>query len=114
MANNIEQHKNILDSIHKTYIAKNNDYGNSFSKSFEKYGITCAMVRMEDKWNRLESLVSGKKQMVSDESIKDTLLDLANYAIMTYMELENQDFDKQAKEMLIRQNRCVNLINLGI
>ena len=113
MANNIEQHKNILDSIHKTYIAKNNDYGNSFSKSFEKYGITCAMVRMEDKWNRLESLVSGKKQMVSDESIKDTLLDLANYAIMTYMELENQDFDKQAKEMLISQNRCVNIDKFG-
>lgn len=91
MGNNIEQHKNILDNIHNTYIAKNNDYGNSFSKSFDKYGITCAMVRMEDKWNRLESLVSGKKQMVNDESIKDTLLDLANYAIMTYMELENRD-----------------------
>lgn len=87
---NVKQHKDILDSIHNTYIAKNNDYGNSFTKSFDKYGITCAMVRMEDKWNRLESLTSGKKQMVNDESIKDTLLDLANYAIMTVIELENR------------------------
>lgn len=88
MENNIEKHKNILDNIHETYVAKNNDYGNSFSKSFDKYGVTAAMVRMEDKWNRLESLTSGKKQMVNDESVKDTLLDLANYAIMTFMELE--------------------------
>lgn len=85
---NIDKHKEILDNIHKTYVAKNNDYGNSFSKSFDKYGVTAAMVRMEDKWNRLESLTSGKKQMVNDESVKDTLLDLANYAIMTFMELE--------------------------
>lgn len=90
MENNIEQHKNILDGIHDTYVRKNNDYGNSFTKSFDKYGITAAMVRMEDKWNRLESLASGKKQMVNDESIKDTLLDLANYCIMTVMELENR------------------------
>lgn len=85
---NIDKHKEILDNIHETYVAKNNDYGNSFSKSFDKYGVTAAMVRMEDKWNRLESLTSGKKQMVNDESVKDTLLDLANYAIMTFMELE--------------------------
>ena len=89
--NKIQQHAQILTNIHDTYIRKNNDYGDSFSKSFDKYGITCAMVRMEDKWNRLESLVSGKKQMVADESIKDTLLDLANYCILTYMELENRE-----------------------
>ena len=71
MGNNIEQHKNILDGIHDTYVRKNNDYGNSFTRSFEKYGITASMVRMEDKWNRLESLASGKKQMVNDESIKE-------------------------------------------
>lgn len=91
MENSINQHKKILDSIHDTYIRKNNDYGNSFSKSFDKHGIICAMVRMEDKWNRIESLTSGKKQMVNDESIKDTLLDLANYCILTVMELENRE-----------------------
>lgn len=60
--------------------------------------------RMEDKWNRLENLAGGAKQKVMDESIRDTCLDLANYCLMTVMELdrkkavENQRiFEEQAK-----------------
>lgn len=87
--NKIEKHKALCDELHDTYERKNHDYGDSFGKSFEKYGITAAMVRMEDKWNRLENLSSKKVfPLISNESIKDTLLDLANYALMTYMELQ--------------------------
>ena len=70
-----------------TYAAKNKAYGNSFHKSYEKYGAYASIVRMSDKWNRLENLALNK---VDDngESIKDTLLDLANYAIMYYMEID--------------------------
>lgn len=88
---NIRQHKELLDKIHETYKAKNADYGDSFTKSFDKYGIICALVRMEDKWNRLNKLSGSYIPKVEDESIKDTLLDLANYAIMTYMEVENRE-----------------------
>ncbi|MBO5484352.1 MAG: DUF1599 domain-containing protein [Lachnospiraceae bacterium] len=87
---NIEQHESILRQIHDTYVRKNHDYGDSFSRSYQKYGIIAAMVRMEDKWNRLDNLVKGEKQMVSDESIRDTLLDLAGYCIMTTMELDKK------------------------
>lgn len=87
---NIEQHESILRQIHDIYVKKNHDYGDSFSRSYQKYGIIAAMVRMEDKWNRLDNLVKGEKQMVSDESIRDTLLDLAGYCIMTAMELDKQ------------------------
>ena len=80
----------ITDKMHDTYMKKNHDYGNSFDLSLDKYGLIASIVRMEDKINRLNSL-KDKNAMVSDESIKDTLLDLANYAIMTCMYLENKN-----------------------
>lgn len=93
---NLEQHKILLQQIHDTYIKKNHDYGDSFSRSFKKYGLVAAMVRMEDKWNRLDNMALGAKQKVADETIKDTLLDLAGYCVMTTMELDRQnDFEKQ-------------------
>ena len=84
------EHSRLCNQLHKIYIAKNIAYGNSFSKTFDDYGIISALVRMSDKWNRINSLASGAKNDVNDESIIDTLLDLANYAIMTVMELEAQ------------------------
>ena len=74
----------ITANMAKTYAAKNHDYGNSFEQSLDKFGLVASIVRMGDKMNRIESL-SKKEAEVKDESIKDTLLDLANYAIMTVM-----------------------------
>ena len=87
---NAKQHESLLRQIHDTYIKKNHDYGDSFSRSFKKYGLVAAMVRMEDKWNRLDNMASGAEQKVADETIRDTLLDLAGYCIMTTMELDKQ------------------------
>lgn len=76
----------------ETYKAKNHDYGNSFSKSIDEFGLVAAVVRMNDKMERLKSLAKmGSDEIkVKDESIKDTLLDLANYAVMTLVELETK------------------------
>lgn len=76
------QFKNITEEMLQTYIRKNHDYGDSFNKSLDKFGIIASVVRMNDKMERIESLMN-KEALVKDESIKDTLLDLANYAIMT-------------------------------
>ena len=90
----IEQHKNICSEIHATYIKKNNDYGDAFSKTYQDLGIVSAITRISDKYNRLRSLVSSNKPiMVSDESVIDTLLDMANYCIMTVMELRDEEED---------------------
>ena len=94
---NVKQHESLLRQIHDTYIKKNHDYGDSFSRSFKKYGLVAAMVRMEDKWNRLDNMASGAEQKVADESIRDTLLDLAGYCIMTTMELDKQKSDENQK-----------------
>lgn len=84
LEDNVQQFMDITANMAKTYAAKNHDYGNSFDQSLDKFGIIAAIVRMGDKMNRLESL-AVKRAEVKDESIKDTLLDLANYAIMTVM-----------------------------
>ena len=89
LSDNVQSFMDITTNMAKTYAAKNHDYGNSFEQSCNKFGIIAAIVRMSDKMNRLESL-AVKKAEVKDESIKDTLLDLANYAIMTVMWLNQQ------------------------
>lgn len=71
-----------------TYKAKNHDYGNSFDNTCDLFGITAAIVRMYDKMQRIITL-SKTESYVKDERIEDTLLDLANYCIMTLMYLQN-------------------------
>ena len=86
----IIKHKELLDYLHNMYIAKNHDYGDSVHDTYIKYGITSFLVRLEDKLNRART-ISSKSQMVEDEKLKDTLLDMANYAILAVLELEDND-----------------------
>lgn len=76
--------KEAHDELLSIFENKNADYGNSFEESLEKHGIIAAIVRMEDKMGRLNSLTKkGAEQKISDESLVDTLKDLSNYALMT-------------------------------
>jgi hypothetical protein len=87
--NRASAHLRVQESLHQIYLAKNADYGNSFGESYEEWGIISAVVRMDDKMRRLKQLTKKSAvAQVKEESIKDTLLDLANYAIMAVMELE--------------------------
>ena len=85
-----ERHSEITKQLNEIYIAKNTDYGDAFGDTFKKLGIISAVTRIADKTNRLMSL-SAKTEAernVKDETIKDTLMDLANYALMTLIEME--------------------------
>lgn len=74
------------------YARKNRDYGNSFDKSMDKFGLVVAAIRIGDKVNRLQSLVAKQGQAeVKDESIADTFMDLACYSIMTMMWLRDKE-----------------------
>lgn len=97
----VKMHKDLCKKLNRIYFKKNKDYGDSFSKSFEKRGMAAAMTRMEDKWNRLDNLTLNPDNIkVKDESIEDTMLDLANYLLMTYMELQIQkEKAKQEEEI---------------
>lgn len=88
-------HKQLCEDIHDVYVRKNQDYGNSFEKLYQKYGMESVIIRLSDKLNRLENLIRSDVQLVKDESINDTLLDLANYALLALVErkFESGDFD---------------------
>lgn len=89
LAESMEKFTEITSNMAKTYAAKNHDYGNSFEQSLDKFGLVASVVRLGDKMNRIESLTK-KEAQVKDESIKDTLLDMANYAIMTVMWMDKK------------------------
>ena len=82
----IKKHREICEQLNIIYTKKNHDYGDSFGNTFCKLGIISAITRITDKYNRLCSLCT-KPQMVKDETIEDTLVDMANYCIMTLIEL---------------------------
>lgn len=80
----------ICAELSDLYARKNQDYGDSFHKTFEEYGPMMAAIRLEDKLNRFKRLIKSEAA-VKDESVADTLKDLANYAIMTLMELSRDE-----------------------
>lgn len=86
----VAHHRMICDEINELYAKKNHDYGDSFAQSFREEGMAMVRIRLGDKFNRLKALTRGGEQKVADESIRDTLIDLANYAIMAVLEMEGE------------------------
>ena len=84
----IQKHQQICNKLNDIYAHKNAAYGNSFKETYDKLGIISAVTRITDKYNRLVNLAVNENIPQCDESIEDTLLDMANYCIMTVMELE--------------------------
>lgn len=98
----IEQHEELCNRIHCTYVAKNNEYGDIFGKCVQELGPIAGIVRLEDEMARIKGLVKGEEdKAVRGETMQESLLALADYAIMLYMELENEsdreDFYRQLK-----------------
>lgn len=85
-----DRFKRITDVMLDTFERKNHDYGNSFEQSLNEEGLAGMRIRGGDKWLRFKNLSKDKNPLVKDESIRDTLLDLANYCIMTVMWLDKQ------------------------
>ena len=88
MANKLELMASLLDRELSIYELKNQKYGNSFDLSVKKYGLISALTRMSDKWNRIENLILTHDNGTDDESLKDSLMDLANYCNMTVLILD--------------------------
>ena len=84
-----DRFKEITDKMFETFKAKNHDYGSSFSNLFKECGMTYTYGHMAEKLERVKSLMKYEAK-VNGEGMKDSLLDLANYAILTVMEIEKQ------------------------
>ena len=80
----VEQMKQIQSEGLELFARKNADYGDAFAK----YGIIGVLMRIEDKIQRSLSITKNGVNLVNDEGIRDTLLDLHNYAAMALMLLD--------------------------
>ena len=72
----------VQKDLRETYISKNKDYGDSFTKSLDEFGAVAGIVRIGDKFERIKQLTKSGEQKVKDETIQDTVEDMANYCIM--------------------------------
>lgn len=112
MTEKVIRHKAICDELNALYQRKNHDYGDSFHQTFLEEGFAMPRIRLADKLSRFKTLSKHaaynkqlldkatdkdtaqaivEDQMVADESLRDTLIDLANYAIMTILEMEMEE-----------------------
>ncbi|NRO73866.1 hypothetical protein IMAU20067_00700 [Lactobacillus helveticus] len=76
--------KNLAETLQE----KNKAYGDSFSQSVDDYGLKVIGIRLSDKYNRIKHLVNNGELKENDESLADTLLDMAGYAILGLKYLE--------------------------
>ena len=83
--------ESVLDEMKELHAKKDKDYGSAFHKSFEEFGVTAGVVRLNDKMERVKSLVKNGKAEVKDDSLMDSLKDLGCYAVMLYVELKNKE-----------------------
>lgn len=91
----VDIHGDLCKRLHSLYERKNADYGDSFARLRKKYPEAIC-IKLTDKLDRLENLIqTGNAPKVTDESIEDTLMDLANYALM---ELTERKFEAHSEE----------------
>ena len=82
--NRVEQMEKIQKEALELFTKKNIDYGDAFAK----YGVIGVFMRIEDKLQRAMSITKNGVNLVNDEGIRDTLLDLHNYSAMALMLLD--------------------------
>ena len=91
-----QKYMDIINKLKETFLKKNHDYGSSVKKNYDKFeaygkneGLKYVFGRIAEKHDRLENLIYGAHtNQVTDESVEDTLLDMANYAILAAVSIQ--------------------------
>lgn len=86
--------KKYTDNLADILQAKNQAYGDSFTKSVDKFGKTVIAVRLSDKFNRICNLINRGELKENDESLEDTLLDMAGYSILALKYLKEHENER--------------------
>ena len=90
---NVKMFASICNHMIQLYAKKNHDYGNSFDEGCDKIGVGYPLGRLLDKMNRLIACMGKEETMQVNESIEDTLTDLACYSVMTLSYLKRKKND---------------------
>ena len=107
---NLKMHADLCTQMHELCVEKNKRYGDSFSKTVQQYGLISALTRMSDKWNRIETLILGRADKSADESLVDSLIDLANYCIMTVCEIQDSGPKVKTSETISQSRKSMDEI----
>ena len=83
----VEQMKAVQDEGLELFTRKNKDYGDAFAK----HGTIGVLIRMSDKIDRCLSVSNNGVNLVHDEALRDTLIDLHNYSAMAIMLMDEND-----------------------
>lgn len=84
----------MLDDLYTTIESKNTDYGDSFAKLYRKFGLQYPLIRQLEKTDRLDNLIMGQGEAkVTDESVEDTIRDIAGYAVLTLVTMQKEKKD---------------------
>ncbi len=89
----VKLHAELCSRLNVIYGAKNRAYGDAFGETFRKLGPISALTRIQDKNNRLVQLMTNPDIDDLGEPVVDTLMDMANYCLMTVMELTSCEKD---------------------
>lgn len=113
----MEFHKSLCDRMMEITKAKNSDYTGTGDDPFANFRVVEEisqgavsveagfLTRMSDKFSRISSFVSGKKLLVKDESVQDTLLDLSNYCLLMIGYIKDSQEREAQRESLLRNMR---------
>lgn len=83
----VEQFAKVQNEGAETFARKNADYGNSFAQ----HGVLGTIIRLRDKIDRYVNIERTRLTLVQDEAVRDTLMDLANYAHMAVILLDEKE-----------------------
>ena len=87
----IKMFDELTKQMSSTFAAKRKDYGQTTSETYDKFGPVSMLVRMHDKMGRLDNLLGKSMKNNVGEKVEDTLLDLANYALITILEIRKRE-----------------------
>lgn len=89
MTSKADYHKKLCEEFHQIYLDKNDDYGDAFSKLYREVGFLTGYTKIADKFYRIQALnKKGEENRKIDETIRDSLMDMANYCMLTVMEMD--------------------------
>ena len=103
MSNRVKQLETVQHEAKELFSKKNQDYGDAFAN----YGPIGILVRIGDKLQRLQSISSSGITLVQDEKLRDSLIDLHNYAAMAIMLLDNPEEPKIPQEAATKNNNVI-------
>ena len=116
-----ERFYQLLNEMKKTHYLKSKDYGDEEDvlanfRTCEMAGIPAwkgCCVRIGDKFSRIMGFAKKEKLEVKDESIKDTLIDMANYALIALILYEEENNETKKKKYFITI-KALNLLSFKI